>query len=393
MATVEKTPAVQGISEILLAEILGDAHRYAPGTGQDRPTSIGPDSAQRRPSRLGRDRGRNLVERLAARAGFSRRHFDPAVAAARLQALLAMSDGLDATYRMLVDDRSRRAMIDVLKLRVLGPYHAPLRITPQEYRAKQAYADRELRRQRATFEVSDPWFSPLSLYDAPIDGGASVRLHGHSVDVVSVFLESQYSYRHGPARVAAKPGDVVLDIGGCWGDTALYFATLVGPRGKVYTFEFDPESLEIMRANLSLNPELASRIEVVEHALWDRSGDTLAVAQGGRMTTAFSAQGQDTLNVQTITLDDFVAHAGIDRLGFVKMDVEGAELRVLSGAGEALRRFAPRLAISAYHREDDLVLIPERIASLDLGYRLYLESFSAVEEETVLFATAVSSST
>jgi FkbM family methyltransferase len=374
------------------AEILRDAHHYAAGTGQDRPTNVAGPQTRRRLA-LGRERGRDLIERLAARAGFSRRHFDPDVAAARLASLLAMSDGLDASYRMLGDDRSRRALIDVLKLRVLGPYHTPLRITPHDYRAKQAYADRELLRRRATVKVSDPWFSPLALYDAPVEGAGTVRLHSHSVDIVSVFLLGQYGYGSGGHSVRVQPGDVVIDVGGCWGDTALYFAALVGSEGKVYTFEFDPESLDVLRTNLSLNPELASRIEVVEQAVWDRSGETLAFAQGGRMTTAFAADdGSSARGVQTTTLDDFVVQAGIDRLRFVKMDVEGAELRVLSGAREALQRFAPQLAISAYHKEDDLVRIPEWLASLDLDYRLYLESFSPVEEETVLFASPVRSS-
>jgi FkbM family methyltransferase len=202
---------------------------------------------------------------------------------------------------------------------------------------------------------------------------------------VSVYLLEQYSYLAGAEHVTVEDGDVVLDIGGCWGDTALYFASRVGPSGKVYTFEFDPDNLAIMRANLELNPELAERIEVVESALWDRSGELLSFVQGGRMTTVLPDGGAAS-SVATVTLDEFVEDRGLERVDFVKMDVEGAEPNVLRGGAGSLRRFTPRLAIAAYHADDDLVQLPELIASPEPGYRFFLDSFSAVEEETVLFA-------
>jgi FkbM family methyltransferase len=383
-----------GLPAELFAEILRDSHRYTPGVEQNRPTLVKRDvSNARRLAALAREHSRDLVERIAERAGFTRRHFDPDVAGTRLARLQAMSAGLGATRALLADDHSRRAFDALMKLCVLGPYHTSLAITPTMYRDKQGYADRELRTRAGTYEVSDPWFNPLSLYQVPVDGGPPVSLHGHSVDIVSVFLLDQYTYKGGGNRVGVEPGDVVLDIGGCWGDTALYFASLVGDAGKVYTFEFDPESLEIMHANLALNPELASRIEVVERAMWERSGETLHVVQAGRMTTVLPDGGDDqSIAVPTITLDDFVEQEGIEP-GFVKMDVEGAELSVLSGARETLARVAPKLAIAAYHKDDDLVRIPEAIMSEGADYRLYIDTFSPVEEETVLFATAAKNST
>jgi FkbM family methyltransferase len=222
----------------------------------------------------------------------------------------------------------------------------------------------------------------------PARGGSRISLHAHSVDIVSVFLLDQYSYRGEGGAVAARGGDVVLDVGGCWGDTALYFADLVGPAGRVYTFEFDPQNLEILHTNLALNPELAGRIEVREKALWDVSGETLAFELGGRTTTLFPAGREATFTAQTVTLDEFVEGDGPDRVDFVKMDVEGAEGRVLAGARTTLERDAPAVALAAYHRDDDLVQLPAAIGAAGRDYRCFVRTASPLEEETVLFAAA-----
>lgn len=372
----------------LLAEILRDGHGYVPGLEPTRPSRIDRRVAgTRRLADLARERSRDLVERAAARLGFTRRHFDPDHAASRLVRILAMSQELEQTYARLSDERSRRAMLEVLKLRVLGPYHVRLGITAEAFRADQAHVESELCLKRGTFEVSDPWFTPLSLYRVPLRGGTSVTLHAHSVDLTAVYLQEQYRYVSDTEVIQVEPGDVVLDVGGCWGDTALYFAELVGPAGKVYTFEFDPESLHVLRMNLSLNPHLAERIEIVELAIWDRPGESLPYVPAGRMTSlAADEEASDAPRVTTTTLDDFVAERSIRQIGFIKLDVEGAELNVIEGGWRTLRELAPRLALAAYHRDDDLGRLSAAIDSLDVGYRQYLDTFSPVEEESVLFA-------
>jgi FkbM family methyltransferase len=379
----------------LVAEVIARAMRtlqaYVPGEEPARPT-LGPDphSARRRLLRTAH-RGRDLLERGAGRAGFVHPHADPEHVAVQILRLVELGDGLQATASELGDEASRRALTDVLVHRIAGPYHAPLQITPDRFRALQAHIDRTYLVKSATLEVADPYFSPISLYrvPAPAPAGAvepsTITLHAHSVDIASVYELHQYAYRGTDPPVAAQPGEIALDIGGCWGDTALYLASLVGPSGRVLTFEFDPANLAVMRTNLALNPELAERIEIIEAALWDQSGADLPFASGGRMTIVGTDAGTSE-RVRTLTLDDALRQAGVDRVDFVKMDVEGAEPRVLAGASTVLGRDRPRLAIAAYHRDDDLVVLPAAIREAAAEYRFYLQSSSPLEDETVLFA-------
>jgi hypothetical protein len=63
-------------------------------------------------------------------------------------------------------------------------------------------------------------------------------------------------------------------------------------------------------------------------------------------------------------------------------------MQALAGAEQTIRRHRPKLALSVYHRDEDLVEIPAWVDGLDLGYELWLEHRWPGEAETVLFAQA-----
>src|SRR5207245_758853 len=86
------------------------------------------------------------------------------------------------------------------------------------------------------------------------------------------------------------------------------------------------------------------------------------------------------------SIDSMVDSGEIERVDFIKMDIEGSELAALKGAARSIARFKPKLAISIYHQPEDFVNIPTFINSLDLGYRMYIEHYTIHHEETVLYA-------
>jgi len=115
------------------------------------------------------------------------------------------------------------------------------------------------------------------------------------------------------------------------------------------------------------------------------------VDQAGTSDTGARVDPSARANVPGMALrsiDSVLASGEIPRLDFIKMDIEGSELAALTGASEALRKWKPRLAISLYHRAQDLFEIPLWLDSLGLGYRFFLDHYSIHHEETVLYAIA-----
>jgi len=88
----------------------------------------------------------------------------------------------------------------------------------------------------------------------------------------------------------------------------------------------------------------------------------------------------------TVTIDSFVEQQKLLYIDFIKMDIEGAELNALIGAQETIKRFGPKLAVTVYHKQEDLCTIPHFLKMLRPDYELYLDHFTPTMEETVLFA-------
>jgi hypothetical protein len=89
--------------------------------------------------------------------------------------------------------------------------------------------------------------------------------------------------------------------------------------------------------------------------------------------------------VQTATIDEMVRSGIIEKVDFIKMDIEGAEVEALKSTVETIKKFRPKLALCLYHRESDFQTIPEFIHSLNLGYKFYFNHYTMHEGESVLF--------
>ena len=135
-----------------------------------------------------------------------------------------------------------------------------------------------------------------------------------------------------------KYGDVIVDIGAGHGEDAFAFSEAVGPTGTVWAIEAHPGSYRLLERFCLKNG--LSNVRLLNCAAMDRRGtlqiQTLAVwesnfvYQGPAMPTSHA--------VEAYRFDEICTTHGIDRIDFLKMNIEGAERFALQGMPEALRR-------------------------------------------------------
>jgi len=139
-----------------------------------------------------------------------------------------------------------------------------------------------------------------------------------------------------------REGMVVMDVGANWGLYSLLISRAVGPSGKVYAFEPVPEIFARLKEHIALNN--ATNVIPVPIALLDEKGIAKMSVEGGR-SSLFRHVSDEFVDVQVERLDDFVEQERIERVDAIKIDVEGAELKVIRGADKTIRRDKPILMV------------------------------------------------
>ncbi len=206
-----------------------------------------------------------------------------------------------------------------------------------------------------------------------LDSRASFEMHayGHNIE--------NNLYWHGiaghepetilPWIRAARRAGVVLDIGA---NTALYSlaASAVAPTAKVLAFEPIPRIADLARKNASLNPSFD--IEVCPFAVSDSCQSVTIYDPGGLQPSSASLKADflttstEPIEVEGITIDQFVADRKLESVDLIKLDVEGVEEFALRGMRKTLAEHQPDLFIEFLDDRQELV---DEITQLHgLGY-------------------------
>jgi FkbM family methyltransferase len=185
-----------------------------------------------------------------------------------------------------------------------------------------------------------------------------------------------------PARLFRPfPGEYFVDCGAFTGDTLLEFADWT--RGNFHgalSLEADPANFTALQNTVAGDARLRGRVHAVCEAV-GRERCTLRFTASGLASAALSPDGD--VEVRCSPLDDLLAG---ESPTYIKMDIEGAELDALDGAATVLRRNRPALAICAYHLQDHLWRIPQRISRLMPEGRLLLRPHFADGFDLVCYA-------
>ena len=180
----------------------------------------------------------------------------------------------------------------------------------------------------------------------------------------------------------------VLDLDSSW----RFLQYCNGDCEKIYAFEPDARNLKVCRERMKHDEALAKTVELIPKGIWSEpttlvfKGDPFN--SGGSYIQDPSAAGRGYQTVGDIELActsiDAVLQGG--KATFIKFDIEGSELAGLKGARKTIEKYHPTLAISIYHKPEDIIELPTYIKEIAPGYKLYLRCYHEDFQETVLYA-------
>lgn len=170
----------------------------------------------------------------------------------------------------------------------------------------------------------------------------------------------------------------IIDAGAYTGDTLKELMEQGEDVCGVYCFEADENNYKKLK-NFTKSLVYKNKVHCEKLALWDIH------TWLGMKFDYYSAQidlKSNKIDVETTTIDEYFADI---KVGFIKMDIEGAELRALRGGMEVIKRDRPILAISVYHSLNDRVDIPEMLMDELENYHFFIRHHSYTYSETVMY--------
>jgi len=183
------------------------------------------------------------------------------------------------------------------------------------------------------------------------------------------------------ATAVLQEGMTVLDVGANTGCFTLLASRLVGTAGRVVSLEPIGENYRCLEKTIEANG--LTNATPLQVAVGDRDGELeITLAEDSGQHSAVLERSGERVLVPVRTLDSLVAELGLERVDFIKVDVEGMEPEVLHGARETIRRFRPHLAVGAYHLPEHRELLPHIVREIDPDYHVEIKCMArGLEEE------------
>jgi FkbM family methyltransferase len=177
-------------------------------------------------------------------------------------------------------------------------------------------------------------------------------------------MEAPYCYKDGDFDVTIKENDIVIDAGASIGEFSAYVAY---KKAKCYAFEPVEKRYKELCKTAELNQ---GYITPVKSGLNDSCGSIEITTDIVSPSFVLTSDGEQTETIDVTTLDMYCEKMMIDRVDFIKSDIEGAERFLLLGAKRVLKEFAPKLSICTYHLHDDPTVLASIILEANPKYKI-----------------------
>lgn len=163
-----------------------------------------------------------------------------------------------------------------------------------------------------------------------------------------------------------------IDVGAYTGDTVEKYTDLFGNEMTIYAIEPDAKNYKKMLERFSQKGISCRSFNV---AGWDKTETLKFYARSGRASTVDNTAGSIKFKeIPGQKLDDIIN----DGIGFIKIDAEGADSKVIDGLFETIKTNLPCMKIAAYHRNEDYFSIPLTVDKINSDYRLYMRHLKYV---------------
>ncbi len=197
----------------------------------------------------------------------------------------------------------------------------------------------------------------------------SVLNNYYNFDLNGLNLVADKTYKHyfDLDLLPSCKNEVFVDVGAYTGDTVLDFIASYGESyDKIYCYEITENMMDYMKNNFAN----LSNIEIRNLAVAEKAGK-LYLNSNSASSSANRAQEEGELAVDAVSLDDDIK----EKITMIKMDIEGGEISAIKGVRRHIKDDLPKLFISVYHSNDDIITIPKLIQSYTDEYDFYLRYY------------------
>lgn len=170
--------------------------------------------------------------------------------------------------------------------------------------------------------------------------------------------------------------DIMVD-GGCYDGTSCIDVDSLVENGIKKIYAFEPDEKHYRKCEKFLDSK--EHAILIKKGLFDKDGTISFMSQDGE-GSLICEEGEEKIDICKIDTEAKDAT-------FIKMDIEGAELQAIIGAKETIVKNKPKLAISIYHKPEDILQIPMLLKNLVPEYKFYLRQYTMSYLECVLYAT------
>ena len=180
-----------------------------------------------------------------------------------------------------------------------------------------------------------------------------------------------------PEIISFSKDEIFIDAGAYTGDTAMGFLKWIGGNyKKIYSFEPDINN----RIEFSNTFPSNKDIELIPFGLWERKG-VLRFKSGKKTGSRINEDGN--VEIPVISIDEFLDGNPVT---FIKMDIEGAEMKAIKGAEASIKKYKPKLAICIYHKPLDIVEIPLLLKEIVPEYKIFIRHYGDGPFDTICYA-------